>query len=228
VAELNDDIKALLPGTVFREISQHLRHAGSAAEEGFPSGEEEEDALSGDMLRALRHRWSPYVDGPGTQWRWCVTTRKFRGRGELATERLIGADGIIQIEITPPVGEVFRKGLLFQAKKNWRHRDGILVKQVQLMESVAPGGTAVFNYESERYTGASSVEVISADGNPRILHLERLGQFLAGDFLNCLVGRQDTYYDWNIKGLVLAGMKPGLVRMHPKFLASIQVESIQS
>jgi len=90
--------------------------AGHRAEEGFESTEEDEDSITGDFLRALRKGWTEPVIRDEVSWRWRLTTRKFRGRGELATESLIGADGIIQIEVTSPQGITFRKGLLFQAK----------------------------------------------------------------------------------------------------------------
>lgn len=225
---LNPIIKQILPIPVFKAISHHLVRAGRLSEEGFPSGEEEEDALSGDMLRALRHRRSQPIEDRGRTWQWQITTRKFRGRGELATESLIGADGIVQIEITQPDGQIFRKGVLFQAKKNWRHRDGNLLGQVKLMESHAPGGSVVFNYQPEHYTAVSSSEVVMADGNPTRVRPKRLGEFLANDFLNCFAGRQDTYYDWQLKGLVLAGQEVGFIRLHPQFLAAIQVDSTVS
>jgi hypothetical protein len=43
---------------------------------------------------------------------------------------MIGADGIVQIEVITPTGEIKRKGLLFQTKNDWRHRDQDLLSQV--------------------------------------------------------------------------------------------------
>jgi hypothetical protein len=153
-----------------------------------------------------------------------MTTRKFRGRGEFATEHLIGADGIVQIEIASPEGKGTRKGILFQAKKGWRHRDQELVGQVRAMETAALGGSAVFDYGPREYRAPSGMIVLESDGRPPQVRFRRLGEFLADEFLRCSVGRLDTYYDWDSKGLVLAGARPGLTRLHPHFLAAVQIE----
>jgi hypothetical protein len=222
--EPNERIKDLLPRDIFESVSRHLVRSGHRAEEGFPSGEEEEDSLSGDLLRAFRRPWSRSIESDGARWAWRVTTRKFRGRGELATEALIGADGIIQIEIGVRGGKETRKGILFQAKKSWMHRDQKLVEQVRAMETAAPGGSAVFDYGPREYRAASGMNVLESDARPPQVHFRRLGEFLADEFLGCSVGRRDTYYDWDAKGLVLAGEGPGLFRLYPQFLAAIQID----
>jgi hypothetical protein len=59
------------------------------------SVEEDEDSITGDFLRAIRKMWSKPTLVNEAIWCWRVTTRKFRGRVELATESLIGADGVV-------------------------------------------------------------------------------------------------------------------------------------
>jgi len=115
------------------------------------------------------------------------------------------------------------KGILFQAKKGWRHRNQELVRQIRAMETAAPGGSAVFDYGRE-YRAASGMIVLESDGRPPQVRFQRLGEFLVDEFLGCAVGRLDTYYDWDSKGLVLAGAGPGLIRLHPHFLAAVQIE----
>ncbi|MEK7833650.1 MAG: hypothetical protein AAB401_21365, partial [Acidobacteriota bacterium] len=203
-------MRKLLPEQVYRDLSRHILRAGHKAEEGFPSGEEEEDSLTGDFLRAVRRAWSKDIQINGSVWRWRVTTKKFRGRGELATESLIGADGIVQVEVTSPDSTVARKGLLFQAKKNWKHRSQELLAQVKKMESEAPGGSAVFDYASDAYRGFTAKAVLENDARPQIIGYRRLGEFLVDEFLECLVGRWDTYYDWDKKTLVLQKWPPSL------------------
>jgi hypothetical protein len=223
--ELLGRIGDLLPAEVLRSVSNHLVKSGHKAEEGFPSGEEDEDTLTGDLLRAVRRPWTRPIEIDGTRWSWCVKTRKFRGHGELATESLIGADGIVQVEITSPGGLVTRKGILFQAKKGWKHRDQILVGQVGKMEKVAPRASVVFDYEADGYKAAAGVLVLDSDGRPAQVRFRRLGEFLAGEFLECIVGRFDTYYDWNSKRLILAGESLWPFGLYPQFLVAVQVEA---
>jgi hypothetical protein len=226
MAEPYERIEDLLPNEVFQSVSRHLLRSGHRAENGFPSGEEEEDSLTGDLLRALRRSWSKPVGREGTRWRWRMTTRKFRGRGQSATESLIGADGIVQIEITRPTGAVNRKGMLFQSKKGWMHRDQRLMEQVRQMEVAAPSGSAVFDYGPGEYRAAPGNIVVESNGRPTQVPFRRLGEFMVDAFLGCSVGRPDTYYDWAYKGLVLAGARPALFRLYPHFLAALQVEGI--
>ncbi len=177
----------------------------------------------------FRRPWSTPVEIDGSRWHWRVTTRKFRGKGELATESLIGADGIVQIEIIVPNGRMVRKGILFQAKKGWIHHDNVLIKQIRMMEEAAPGGSVVFDYGPEAYRAAPGTSILESDGRPTHDRLRRLGEFLSDDFLECTVGRYDTFYDWNAKSLILAGARPSFYKLYPHFLAAIQVEgAVQS
>jgi hypothetical protein len=217
-------MKEILPELVFTSIQQHLMRASHRAESGFPSCEEDEDCLTGDLFRSLRRTWTKSIRVDGTNWRWRFTTRKFRGRGELATESLIGADGILQIEISGSVGAIAKKGMLFQAKKNWRNRSQILINQIGLMEEYAPGGSSVFNFTAEGYTAFPSSAVLEQDGRPGHHQRAGLGEFLAKEFLGCFVGRPDTYYDWDRKRLLLSGSDMGLFRLHTKFVGAIEVE----
>jgi len=216
-----DSIRSIIPDPVFRAISKHLVKAGHRAEDGFESVEEDEDSITGDFLRAIRKAWSKDEIVDRTKWRWRITTRKFRGRGELATEHFIGADGILQIELETPDGDTKRKGLLFQAKKEWRYRDRRLLDQVRLMEDTAPGGSAVFDYSAEAYRGYTPETILIGSGRPVDSDPKRLGEFLAEDFLGCRVGTSDVWYDWERKGLTLE--LPLGIRLTPKFIAAIQV-----
>lgn len=207
-------------------IAHHLILSGREAEDGFPSGEEDEDTLTGDLFRALRRRWSRSIAVGIDVWRWRITTRKFRGRGELATESLIGADGIVQVEVSASGSTVARKGFLFQAKKRWHSRDQRLLAQVQLMERHAPGGSAVFDYTPEGYYATSGLRVLTADGRPSGSEATRLGEFLASEFLECTVGRRDTYYEWEHRALVLAGERHDPFRLSPQFLLAVQIERV--
>ncbi len=93
------------------------------------------------------------------------------------------------------------------------------------MESEAPGGSAVFDYASDAYRGFTAKAVLENDARPQIIGYRRLGEFLVDEFLECLVGRWDTYYDWDKKTLVLQKWPPSLwYHLNPKFLIAVQVE----
>jgi hypothetical protein len=221
-----DSIRDQIPDAVFESVQKHLIVSGSRAEEGYPSGEEDEDTLTGDMFSAFRKPWTTQsVDGE--EWRWRLTCRKLRGRGYLATEHWIGADGIVQVEIFTP-NLTTRKGILFQAKKNWRYRDSRLLDQVRMMERVATGGSVVFNYSSDRYTAESGTQVLAHDGHPPKTVPRSIGHYLAEEFLLCKTGRFDTFYDWNSKRLVLSGDANPFLRLTPKFAASLQLSTIRN
>jgi hypothetical protein len=107
------------------------------------------------------------------------------------------ADGtrLVQLELYAEGGPVVAKGLLFQAKKAWEHRDAALLQQVAKMEEVAPGGSAVFNFGSHKFTACSGVDVAHGDGHPPVAP-QALGEFLIGQFLPCHVGLRGLYFDF--------------------------------
>jgi len=95
------------------------------------------------------------------------------------------------------------------------------------MENVTQNGSAVFDYGPEAYRGSAPSLVLGSSGRPSESEPKRLGEFLAEDFLECRVGRQDLWYDSEQKELnfgfpVLVSGFP--VSLRTKFLAAIQVE----
>jgi hypothetical protein len=178
-------------------IQQHLRSGARRGERGWEAGEEDEDVLTGDLGSSLRREWSHRVQVDGSSWRWRVTYRKFRGRGRGAAERMLGADGIFQVEIENlRAGVVDLKGILFQAKKNWQSHNSTLVRQIQRMERLSPGATVVFNYTPDAYYAIDGPVVLSAEGNPKLVsHPMKLGDYLADSFLPCNTGLRGLYYD---------------------------------
>jgi hypothetical protein len=225
---MGSTIKDSIPDSIFHSISRHLIKSAHRAEDGYLSNEEEEDSITGDLFRSLRKGWAQPATINNESWKWRLTTRKFRGKGELATESILGADGIIQVEIDGNQGLVIRKGMLFQAKKGWKYRNQKLVDQVAKMEEFAPESSAMFDYRPDGYRAFVGRVVLQSHGRPDMTMQRRLGEFLADVFLGCLVGRTDTYYDWDKRTLILAGHQPTYanipVSLHPKYLAAIQIE----
>ena len=189
-------MKDVLPAPVYGAIRNHLIDRAKAAAEGWEDGSDEEDTLTGDLGATLRTSWSPPLFVNGTAWRWRVRYKKFRGRGRGAFEKESGADGIFQIEVTIGSGKHF-KGLLFQAKKAGS-LDGGLASQIQRMEHLARGGSAVVVYGPRRYRaamGSTYLQKHSTSGRIRITDLEPLESFLGDGFLPCMNGLRGMYYD---------------------------------
>jgi len=175
--------------------------AGTAdAEAQYQNAAGDEDALTGSLgaLISTPGRVRFAVDST-SEFVVEINYRKIRGRGRGAPEKRFGADGIFQLDISSPgIGSVFRKGLPFQSKKNWKGRDSKLVKQARLMQETVGGGI-VIDYTPQGFKACRSDLVIEARGNRRTVdgggNLRPLGQVLAHDFIDCLVGVRGLYYD---------------------------------
>lgn len=108
-----------MPAEVVDSIRGHLEAAIDRFVDSYWSGNEDEDALTGQLGFALRtgvHAVQAVQDQselPG-QWKWSIDCAKFRGRGKHATESLVGADGIIELRVMFGTRQEF-KSLLFQS-----------------------------------------------------------------------------------------------------------------
>ena len=142
-------MRDVLPETIYAAIREHLIEGARRAREGWEDGSDDEDTLTGDFGAMLRTPWTSPIVVSGEIWSWRVRYKKFRGRGRGAFERRSGADGIFQIEVTRGDLKDF-KGLLFQAKKAGSP-DGQLASQVERMEGLSAGSTAVIEYGPRGY-----------------------------------------------------------------------------
>ena len=181
----------------------------TTAVEGWEDGSDDEDTLTGDLGATLRTRPS-IVTSNGETWMWRVRYKKFRGRGPGALERPTGADGIFQIEVTRGDEKHF-KGLLFQAKKAGT-TDGRLAAQVERMEGLASGGSAIFEYGPNAYRAATGHAYLTA-GSPSLRSkgapLQSLSSFLGDSFLPCGTGLRGMYYD-ALRALLLLPTGPAI------------------
>ncbi len=192
------DLAAQLPDEVFAELADQYRYAVTRAEANYENNSADEDCLTGGLSQSM----ADHVDGVlvhgGTNYSWETKVKKFRGRGPGALEKKLGADAIIELSILDEGDDVvFRKSLLFQAKKNWRTKDASLVKQVEKMEAVATGSIVV-DYRETGYTAVRSEAVLGASGAPKKLARgarESLANILADAFLKCSIGGTNLYYD---------------------------------
>lgn len=218
----------VIPAAVVAEITDHLRAGCESAEHGWTAGNEEEDTLTGDLGRSLRRGWSETMVDSYEHWRWQLTYKKFRGRGAGATEKIIGADGIFQIEVEDRVtGRIFNKGLLFQSKKVGAKDRRQLLSQADKMETLVPRGSAVFEYGPRGYHGTDAGEVIAANG-----HLtadgqrqpDRLGNYLAMRFVPCKIGKRGLFYDAVRGTLVVPDETNGVVQFRAQLGHRFKIE----
>lgn len=189
----------ILPKPVFEAVASHLRTATRRTYRDWEANRAHEDSLTGAAFASFTtHRTrSLYLEGQ--RWRWRVRAWKFGSGGKGSEERKTGADGIVEVEVKHTVtGELHLKSLLVQAKKQWTGTDSTLRSQVERMEKLGSGSSAVIDYSEAGYCGVSSHEVLRANGSRKALAsgtIVPLGDFLAESFLACRVGLRRLYFD---------------------------------
>lgn len=191
-----DDIKELLPPLMFDRIRDRYLAGVADAEAFFSQSAADEDSLTGALGQAIATR--PMIfKGTDGDVLVAIEYLKIRGRGAGAPEATLGADGIFQIRVLDAAGSPIReKGLLFQAKKGWKHRDQDLASQCRSMIR-ASGGGMVINYGPSGYEAFSAQAVIDADGRRDDAEAARrpLGHMLGDDFLDCTIGTAGLTYE---------------------------------
>jgi hypothetical protein len=218
----------LVPEEVLSALKDHLRQGCAEGEAGWEAGQDEEDTLTGDLCGALRKAWqSLWTESTGI-WRWRITYKKFRGRGSGAAESILGADGIVQLEVEDLTdGRTINKGLLFQAKKDGARDLKRLRKQVEKMECIAKGGSAVFEYGPNGYRGVDSSVVLRT--NASVLknehgEMKRLGKYLSDRFLVCDVGLRGLFFDAVRRVLFVPNEINGVVQYRAKLGHRLKIE----
>ena len=195
----NTIVRIELPRTVYEAIANHLRTVGRRAHRGWEVNQANEDSLTGATFSELQTRRTRHVRVDGLDWLWRVKSYKFGSGGRGSQEKRMGADGIIEIEVTHrDSGEIEHKSLLIQAKKQWTGKDSRLLDQINRMEELAPGSSAAVNYNPQGYSGVSGQDVLVAEGSRNRLQnnqIVSLGDFLADRYLACQVGVKGLYYD---------------------------------
>ncbi len=218
----------VIPAVVVAKIMEHLRAGCERAEHGWTAGSEEEDTLTGDLGGSLRSGWSETMVDNYERWRWKLTYKKFRGRGAGATEKIIGADGIFQIEVEDRVtGRNFNKGLLFQAKKVEAKDRRQLLSQAHKMEALVPRGSAVFEYGPRGYHAADASKVIAAKGRLTAddqRQPEQLGDYLAERFVPCEIGIKGLFYDAVRGTLVVPNETNGVIQFRSQLAHRFKIE----
>lgn len=202
-----------LPPKVYEAVAHHLRNVGQRAHRKWEVNQANEDSLTGAAFAELQTYRTRRVNIDGREWRWRVRAYKFGSGGKNSQEKRMGADGIIEIEVVHhATGDIDRKSLLVQAKKEWSGTDSRLLKQVNKMEALAGGSSAAIDYSPRGYSGVNGHDVLVAEGNRNRLAddaLTPLGNFLADRFLACQIGVKGLYYDSRRKQLHLPPQPSG-------------------
>lgn len=191
--------RLFIPDAVKDSISSHLHASHAKAVEGYLSGNEDEDTLTGDLGASVRignqRVYVPEGQEVSGTWTWSITYYKFRGRGNKATENYLGADGIFELSINWSAGQEQKKCLLFQAKNQWRDTDRSLLEQCVKL-STWREAAFLLNYSPINYEVFFIDDVIRAGGSrTQITESVSLGDFLSRFFLECLIGDTDLRYD---------------------------------
>src|ERR1700761_1425881 len=119
-----------LPPVVLNFIRDRYVAGVANAQAQYQNAAGDEDSLTG-ALGALISTPEPvhFSFGSSIDIEVQIDFRKLRGRGQNAPEKRFGPDGIFQLQISTNGAPYFRKGLPFQAKKNWNGRNRQLANQ---------------------------------------------------------------------------------------------------
>ncbi len=185
-----------IPDKVRASIAEHFDTAVTKAVDGFWSGNEDEDTLTGALGACLRCGTKTVTalasnnELPG-KWKWSIDYTKFRGRGTNATEKSLGADGIFELTLSHGYRHD-RKSVLFQSKTDWT-TDADILKQ-SLLLSTWREAAFVLNYTEDAYDTYSIDEVVKTRGKKPDKGLP-LQKTLSDYFLECKIGDTELAYD---------------------------------
>lgn len=179
-----------LPEKLSEEIKIKIRENSRKGEKGWRFSNEEEDSLLGHFLGNLITD-RQYFEQFDKIYEWEIIYNKFRGRGVNALESIVGADAIITFEIKDNLSNFKTvKSILFQAKKEGNSNG--LKRQKDLMNKFANGGNFIFTCGPNGYFAQDNLD------DEKI----RIGDFLADQFIACLIGIQGMFYDDKKKELI--------------------------
>lgn len=184
-----------IPEEVRADIASHIDKAINEAVLGFMSACEDEDSLTGDWGGLLRIRnQNVKIDGRGelpNDWQWSIDYRKFRGRGKNATEKTLGADGVIELHVNGARPQV--KSLLFQSKINLKKDKHLLSQCAKL--STWREAACVINYTEEGYYVYDIEDLLRSKGElPPEGKRISMAEYLNSQFLPCEVGDTGLRY----------------------------------
>lgn len=196
-----------IPEIVKEKIKSHLDNAIEKAIAGFESVYEDEDVLTGYLFGLMKiDEQTVEVDDQeiGGTWKWSIDFKKFGGRGKGATESVLGADGIFELNMNRN-GRIEKKSLLFQSKTDWKKKDTSLYNQCTKMLTWL-GATTLINYTQKEFETFKIDDVFSNHGEKPSTK-NTLKNTLSNDFLDCLIGDSDLHYNAFEKKLIWLDQK---------------------
>lgn len=187
----------LIPDEVKEEIFDHIeRSISNSAPFAYRAAAADEDVLTGEFGAALRTKKTKKVmdDATSALWDISIDYKKARGRGAGALEKVIGADGILQIIVQTPDFTV-QKSALFQAKRDWVGADSVLLEQCKKMNNW-PHSSFVLNYKADQTEIYNTDDIVRNSGkNNALIRPISVAQFVMDEFIACRVGDLDLEYD---------------------------------
>ena len=184
----------LIPKGLREEIQEQIIENSLRGEQGWRFSNEDEDSLLGDFLGNLRTN-KRYFLASEKEYEWEILYHKMRGRGPGAYEKSVGADAIITFEIkNKTTGKKTVKSLIFQAKKEGNNI-GIKAQKL-LMDNIAKDGNFIFTCGESGYFAQTTI------GGEKY----NIGQFLANQFIECIIGIENFEYDEKRELLFLNGV----------------------
>lgn len=195
--------RIFIPPEVIESIQMHLNSSIKKTLEQFSSSFENEDAFTGHLFGSLiKKNQNVKVNNPeiGGIWKWSIDYKKFGSGGKNSTESILGADGIIELQLNHSNGYQTSKNLLFQSKLDWTGKDLKLYKQcVKLL--VWLGAVTIINYTQTNIEVFNIEDIINEKGLKP--NSKTNLQNLIGDvFLKCEIGDSDLFYNVNKKELI--------------------------
>jgi hypothetical protein len=188
--------KIYIPAEVAQSIREHIGAALDRCQEGFWSGNEDEDTLTGHLGFALKtgvhtvNVAEGEIRGP---WKWSIDYSKFRGRGRNAPEKHIGADGIVELRLSRGL-RMEVKSLLFQAKTDWQTSQE-LVSQAMLLSTWREAAIVVNYTPSGLYAYPIDSVLESRGVRSKARGGTSLNEALGDYFLQCKIGDTNLAYD---------------------------------
>lgn len=218
-------IKNKIPKHTFDAIKTHLTQNSKISERRWYSIKDEEDAGTGDFCGQLSSEWTKFNANDSRTGRWRINYRKFGSRKN-SLEPLTGADGIFQIAIFNSFGEpIYRKGILFQAKKEPIKNKRELFEQIDKMGNfTSKKGNAVFVFGENGYYGMTGSKYKKNPVNRNFAKDDTIGNFLANEFMECNAGEENLYFPVKKDQLILPRKLPLSGELEHNMIIQIEQE----
>ncbi len=178
---------------VTEKLRRHFKKAVKRAEENASEHWQDEDALTGALGERMISKGKIEVPADGGRYVISVSSKKLRGRGIGAEEKLLGADFFMSIVVKRSGKVVYQKGLPAQAKKVGNSDRKGAVKQAETMMSTLGTGLIV-QYTQDGYRAMPAEEFVHSDFDRVSETRDTLGDWMCS-FTDCKIGKENLSID---------------------------------